>query len=690
MFTACYSAILTTAAVVDAKFKDDRRKEWDRLITEAKSLPIEKNEGHDCMPTGEIPRNGGEESAERSRPVPAVWDGLHWATATRAKAGAAATKAQVVHWTPLLGAPEEKKPASRNPVAKASGYDDYDPLLPPRDPQNEMQIRKVEETILSLVNQLLLQSRDNSSVVISELENHERAVLFAQRQQIWKQIDELRDGDTPLPSYAHLDLVLVRQGQAELHESMVALFDQVKDMPARVDVILAKICYNLLISTAPPNITTYNILIDYFTRLKRHDLAQIVVDSFLNETRYRPNSTTVALILDHFAAKGDSNGFKDIIKRMGGLKGDMRIMKRPLHTLAFPSVQEWALNNKVIHRSGFLIQKVPRNARIYNSLIEGCLSLTDKLSAIRYLRAALRDGYPVKPDLFYRIAKACIFDADRHASECLLYTILLQWEGTVSPNHGIEYDVASRYAIYQIIGRSRVDIDSTKALPLPSDVTRKSLRRLIRHMRIISLAESVDRFSEASSAVECLLTMKTTEDLAQKLRAYSTVLKSLGSYIRPTDTSECVSLAIQIIKAPGLIENDRAMRKERRNIRYRELVWQMEKINSMQRTLLPISYDRLSPQAKSKYDASTSKDRKMSIPNRMTLLLSLHRETNNKISSTSNYTNTHDTYSQLPLPQIQVPDLPQQVESSVGSLSASYTVIPRAETEAWRPIWTRA
>ena len=639
VFTACYSAILTTAAVVDAKVKDNRRKEWDRLITEAKSLPIEKHEGHDCMPPGEIPRNGGEQLAERSRPTPAVWDGLRWATETKAEAVTAEVRAEAVTAAPepQTAAIIDEESDLHDPVTEAWVYDDYDPLLPPRDPQHEVQIRKVEETVLNLVNRLLLQSRDDSSIVNSHLEDHQKDVLFAQRQQIWRQIDELRDGDIRLPSYGYLDLVLIRQGQAELHASLVALFDQVGSVPARVDVILAKICYNLLISTSPPNITTYNILIDYFTRLRRHDLAQIVVDSFLHETRYKPNSTTVSLILDHFAAKGDSYGFKDIIKRMSGVMGDMHIMKRPLFTLAFWPVRKWALENKVIHRNGFLIQKVPRNSRIFNSLIEGFLSQANKLSAIRSIDAALREGHSVRPDLFYRTAKACIDDVDCYAAERLLYAILLQWERTVSPDHGIEYDLVSRSAIYQIIGLSRIDIDSTEALPFDPrkrHVTRESLRRFIRHMRITSLAESVDRFSQVSSVIECLLSMKTPGDLARKLSTYSTLLKPLRPYIYPTDTSQCVSFAIRVIEEPGPSEDGREMIKELQNISCRlkliyqyecERYWQMQEIKDMTHKLLPISYDCLSPVSKSDYRASTSKYQKMSTPDKMTLLLSLHR-----------------------------------------------------------------
>src|SRR4051794_7375173 len=52
LFTACYSAVLATAAVADARVKDDRRKEWDRLIAEAKGGQIENGHGNHKIAEG--------------------------------------------------------------------------------------------------------------------------------------------------------------------------------------------------------------------------------------------------------------------------------------------------------------------------------------------------------------------------------------------------------------------------------------------------------------------------------------------------------------------------------------------------------------------------------------------------------------------------------------------------------------
>src|SRR4051812_751514 len=43
LFTACYSSILASAAIADAKAKDSRIRDWDRAIADVKSgKPIEE------------------------------------------------------------------------------------------------------------------------------------------------------------------------------------------------------------------------------------------------------------------------------------------------------------------------------------------------------------------------------------------------------------------------------------------------------------------------------------------------------------------------------------------------------------------------------------------------------------------------------------------------------------------------
>jgi hypothetical protein len=675
--------------VVDAKVKDDRRKEWDRLISEVKSLPAERQEGHDYITTGEISRDDGDQPDKTRNSI---------STASYGIRRSATTPSQAAHWS---SRPSQAVPRASRPVKKSVDHpilaeeewidDDANSLLSPRDPRDGTHVRKVEETVVHLVNRLLDQSQINSSIPGSSTSTKRIDDLVAERKQMWERIDALQHEDHPLPTYSYLDPISVRQEQAELHKSLIALFNQNGSKPSKVkaDIILAKVGYNLLISTSPPNITTYNILLDYFTRIRRHDLAQTVVDSFIDESRYRPNTTTVSLLLNHYSAKGDKEGFRMIVDRMRGVKGDMRIMRRPLSTLSLPWVREWAMRNKVIHRDGFLTQKMPRNDQIFEALIAGSLTQRDILSAIRFFRAALREGYHVKPELFYRIAEACFSRLDSHAAKTLLDTILRHWDGAVPPVHGLEYNGTSRYAIHQLMDLCGISVDSVGEPTGPVD--HKRLRRLARHMIIASLTDSVDRFAEANSAIECIMNMKTPKDLSQELKAHRRVLKPLAPYTDPTNLHECISVSLRILKRAAVVQNRRDMKKGRQTTKLRlkllerveaELDFQLSDTEDIQHKLLPISYSRLSPQSKSKYNVSTSSRPSMPSFKKMTILLRLHREKDTSASTTPKHPGPHRTYSPVSTPDFPLRDTPKKAESPTGSFPTPYHVLPHSESLA--------
>jgi hypothetical protein len=691
LFTACYSTILATAAVADAKVKDDRRKEWDRLITEAKSLPLKKPEGHDRIPTAD--KSGGDRGDQlwSRKPAPIVWDGTGWAPAKLVNDARWVPQLKVLesHVKQSLADPA-KTPMYRSPsdlLAMQEGWiDDEVPegIRPDRLPKNHIQIVKVEGTVARLVHKLLLQSRANSSVQSSSLPAHVRADLSTQMKEMTMRIDALRYSNIRLPAYSYLDPVSIRQELADLHDSLIVLLKKCTSDHSSIDLIVSKICYNLLISASPPNITTYNILIDHFTRLQRHDLGQIVVDSFLFESRYRPNPATICLLLDHFAAKGDSVGFRNIIRRMRGVDGDIRIKRRALSMLHMPNARDWAMNNKVIHRNGLLSQKVPRTAQIFDSLIQGCLKLADVRSAIRYFRAAIREGCQVKSAVLCRIADACLEKLDYRAGRSLLSAILSQWETGSCPDHEIEYCRTTRYAVYQILGLCQVSIDSTQELPVKA--SRTALRRMLLHMNMESIADSVNRISERVLLAGSLLSMKPPEELAQEIKRSSRVARLLGPDIYPDNAYRCIDLAVQILDHSPLEEKRRKKRMEKNSARARMktlqgfkymLLTRSKDVTLMQQVLLSISYNILSAQSKLKYAAATRYTLDMTTSDRMALLLHLHRQENEENSTRAKNSDQLGLYQPESSSEMVVGAIPEPLQVPAESFCGSCPVLPR-------------
>jgi hypothetical protein len=462
-----------------------------------------------------------------------------------------------------------------------------DGQLPPREPKRELHLRKMEEMIAKLVDQLLLQT----SIFSAESSGVRSAVLGPndireQMNDIAEQIEALRTGFTRLPAYSWIDIESVEEQRSALHRSLSALCHRATPSKSSIDLMLAKICYNLLISTAPPSIFTYNTLLREFNRLRQPHLTQIVVDSYFFESKLKLNKTTALLILKHYRIKEDPDGFNAISKRMGGHEKSMRIKRRHTDDLWKESVKEWALTNKVIHRGAFLYQKMPRGAPIFHSLIYGCLEMKKIRCAVRYVRAALREGIEVTSETLCNVIKNCLAEVDRLAGISLLRAILW-WTADYDVSTTF-YSPAVRSQLYRLLSLCGIDplLGSRQHLPLklPGDL----LDQMVCRMRIGSITESVERFTERISSLENVFAATDTElsDLDRVMQAIELVERADGLNKRR-------------------VKNKRKSAAEGRWIRLRSLESMLGthavRIDARQVELLPLAFARLSTQQKSQY-----------------------------------------------------------------------------------------
>ena len=599
VFTACYSTILATAAFADAKVKEDRRKEWDRVIAEAKA-GVPGNELEHVEVAYSQPMSSSEgpilNSAENSQATvllkPALGVPDVWMAPPRIQETPLGDKLSLLDSQlkniPVLPTSIYKqrtvdlRSSDSDPIDDMVG-EHQDPELLPREPRKELHLRKREEMIAKLVDRLLLQTSMfsvESSVVLGANDVRE------QMNDIAESIEALRTGFTQLPSYSWVDRESVEEQRSALHRLLSVLCHETTPSKPSVDLMLAKICYNLLISTAPPSIFTYNTLLREFNRLRQPHLAQIVVDSYFNESRFKPNSTTGRLILDHYRIKQDPEGFNTIVKRMGGHDKSMRIGRRHTSLLWKESAKEWALANKVIHRGSFIYQKMPRGADIFDSLICGSLEMKSVRCAIRYVRAAFREGYEVTSETLCNVIKKCLAEVDRLAGISLLRAILC-WTVDCDVSASF-YTQTIRSHLYRLVSLCGMDpfLGSRQYLPLgvPGDL----LEQMLRHMRIESLTETVER-------------------LVIRISSINNVFRDTELQLSDLDR---VRTAIKLLERADGWDRKHARRQrkhivEGRWIRLRSLESTLgshaKKIDALQIELLPLAFATLSTEQKNQY-----------------------------------------------------------------------------------------
>ena len=493
LFTACYSTILGTAVFADAKAKEERRKKWDRAIAEAKAgIPMNLPE--------RIERTLQDERPEQS--VPPVVRMISYAPKLELRQ-TQYDNLQVtldMHLKQSLETSPGIPRLSHLPELEENLEDELDPDRPAREPVTRLHVDKVQDMVSKLVTRLLARSRDLSTLVKPSASTFDTP---QQLRDISTRLQSLQGTKTRLPSYTFHDPRQALQERRKLNNALEALFEQAAPDRSNIDIILAKICYNLLVSSSPPNIHTYDILIRSLTRLRLPDLAQVVVDSFLFDSKFMPTSKTVQLLLNHYSLQKDAAGFRAIVRRMRAVDGDMRIKKRRIDSLHKPTVQEWALSRKVLHRNGYLREKVSRDADIFDCLINGFLELDRLRCAVRYLRAALREGVQLSSKTLCRIALACTKGLDCEAGLLVLQALLGQWEGGLTST--VIYSGPARFAMHRLFSLCGIDLASESTRPLPHNISRAAVANLQSHMAILSLEEKLYHFSVRMLSVETAL-----------------------------------------------------------------------------------------------------------------------------------------------------------------------------------------
>lgn len=253
VFTACYSAIMATAAVIDAGRKDRRRRELDRKIAEAKSslaCLLEESAGRDLAkltesPYPDVPYSRPLEKADVLNDICKLdADFLRDLQQKRKDRLIAAQHVRTMlglSWNPTL--PETRKTtlAKCEEVIMAEKGRNLDR----REPQTETHMAKITDMITDLVDRLMAEAWWSS-----EIEAPGSHPALNSPDSAATMIRMLRsDG---YPSYAHPDLdpaATIEQRERLNDVNVSILSDWVPPLRERY---AAKICYNILVCGVPP------------------------------------------------------------------------------------------------------------------------------------------------------------------------------------------------------------------------------------------------------------------------------------------------------------------------------------------------------------------------------------------------------------------------------------------------------
>lgn len=554
LFTALYSTIFAVAALADSKAKERRLHEWDQLIAETReSLKARKDgvsegvslrqESYGLACPIRVPATKKFTSSRIKDRRNAYFEQTTWHRKGLEKGRATFCRKLTFS---IAQYHSKSNPISLDRSEVISNHEEFvhedvDLDAPERDISDPAELKLLQSNINSLVSRLLslssidLRSQTNDAAV------NDSTSIQDQLENIKKRLLSLEDTIELLPLYTFTGQDMAQKQCQELNAILWRICKKANIEKASLNLMVAKICYNLLISAVPPNIETYNILLNELALLECFYLAEEVLQSFWY-SRLRPNKKTIQLIILHYKATKDKDGLTALVKMMRGADGNLMLncvyAKKHRAELSStdgpknilqdfdphaPSTRTNMRKHRLFYRFGFLYKKSMRDEKIFDALITAHFEIKGMRSAIRYISAAVREGSDLKVSTLCAVIKSSIQRADFTSGLKLLMIILSQW--TLSGYHEhFKFLPVVRHHIYRLL--CFCGIDPTKGVNghLPWRITKyteslvkreieypkEALRKMLCVMKVESLKESLGRISEVIENVFKIMNLGDT------------------------------------------------------------------------------------------------------------------------------------------------------------------------------------
>ncbi|KAI1349348.1 hypothetical protein F5Y01DRAFT_289347 [Xylaria sp. FL0043] len=407
LFTACYTTILGTAALIDARHKNEKRRELDAQLDRARASLEQLDAGDHQNYTGG--QNGAAHGAVSSlEEVPACLGRSSRDESIRPLLKELKSICDVTY-QPMVSETWIKGGIDWLSIAAGVAAEEHDPELSLREPLTPDQLEDTTATVLELVDELVRLARRYPGRPAHD----EPQTSSLAEEGIMKELEDLRRGpDFPSYQFPTAHRIYSAHVRDLLNKSIRTIFRQA----VSTEETVGRICYNLLTAGVPPTIHTYNTLIAGFNRMQRPDLAQAVVNSYLDDTMWPATNQTIICLLNHYRTTGGKEGVREIVQRMRGAKED-GLHLSPLSSENAPSYWKPRKPPKTI-----------RTDVIFDHLIKGWLYHEEVGIACMTFVSCLRKGAFLPVYTLHELLRYCLATADFANARKLLAGITKNFE----------------------------------------------------------------------------------------------------------------------------------------------------------------------------------------------------------------------------------------------------------------------
>lgn len=444
-FTAFYSSIFAVAAIADAKVKDARRQTWDEAIAVVRN----DIEVLDRKQQGRVKASSNDGVVDEKMAI-----------------------SEQVSWQELfIKAADEKKMRTALGLEGLKGIpldlleslspSEIEQLLPEvvcGDSETDLwrgwktdryfhpgfstkKLKTFELSISKLILRFLLESEERRDTTLREPEaptSAAQASPLRYREDLVKRIANI---DIRMSALSHItqwprtsiDLeapsrpqYIERFTDERLNDALrtvclVSAYEKVD-----IDTLTSRICYNLLTSSTPPDVHTYNMLVIVLCRLRQHGLVRAVLES-MQECHVPPNNVTISAALRFYSATADRSGFERYVKLVGSRNGllDLRQPAASLVTERSEVLHRYWHKRRRLVRSEdsaghpddvaaaredscmLFIQKAPRDQAALEELFCGTLKFFGLAQARYCYKALVEGGWEVNVRILTLMLKRC-------------------------------------------------------------------------------------------------------------------------------------------------------------------------------------------------------------------------------------------------------------------------------------------
>ncbi|KAI5458042.1 hypothetical protein BGZ63DRAFT_392520 [Mariannaea sp. PMI_226] len=551
VFTACYSSLFATAAVVDAIRKEDRRQDLDRQLEETRREVAELQ----LLQALEAERRNVK-SLNQDHPqltpdqVDQLWKTLKEVYIGRPFMQEMRKPIRPRHTTRLLRflknyynvrktTLDDLRMTDYERLERAIMDEEMDPAIRRRTPQTRRQLHNDFKTVKHVVNQLL-----------DRAEAHDRS---RSDSPSFDQARVLASSSTSAYTYESIDSAGARDNRHTLNQRLRGI---VNSTHLGLKEMVGRVCYNMLIASHPPDMHTFNTLIVGFTKRNNHNLAEALVDSFFYRRRIIPTPSTYVAILHHYRETNNHGRFFRAISRIVGLDEEIgaKLGRRHIHDVTQGlTSKEWVVDRGYTHTGDWVWAMFPIDRPLLEALIKGLVHFRVLDQAVAVFISCMQANIRLSTRIVQHLFDECLWNLDwkaavdlvRGITKCqnslasqlldqnsalarqLYYIVDLcglnssvhEVSNSMVRNLGISYEKLALLmeALARAGAASESDwagFEDRQAKSKLDDARKASISRVL---QIESLSTQIEKSKKATQLIEC--TLLGSEDLSLEFRA---------------------------------------------------------------------------------------------------------------------------------------------------------------------------